>query len=230
VIRGPAAVRSPSCATARTGAGCSASDGLGPPARGTIPAWPSRKQPGRPSCGGRAFWLPVGDTGDPVGRGVVDEPQLVFWSGLSSVGVIGCGRVGELAEIDARRLTRMGSPPPSGVRGSRKSRTGFNWSRWASQLAMWCHCSAWPDCPSNPRPSAVSLAYSLRATHRNRARRYVPRRLHDIRHCAATYLRHGGADMKEVQGILGHTTMALTSDKDTPSFSNSNAKTPTPPN
>jgi integrase len=39
-----------------------------------------------------------------------------------------------------------------------------------------------------------------------------PVRLHDLRHCAATYLRHGGADMKEVQETLGHSTLALTSD------------------
>jgi integrase len=39
-----------------------------------------------------------------------------------------------------------------------------------------------------------------------------PVRLHDLRHCAATYLRHGGADMKEVQETLGHATLALTSD------------------
>jgi site-specific recombinase XerD len=39
-----------------------------------------------------------------------------------------------------------------------------------------------------------------------------PVRLHDLRHCAATYLRHGGADMKEIQELLGHATMALTSD------------------
>ena len=39
-----------------------------------------------------------------------------------------------------------------------------------------------------------------------------PVRLHDLRHCAATYLRHGGADIKEVQETLGHSTLALTSD------------------
>jgi integrase len=37
-------------------------------------------------------------------------------------------------------------------------------------------------------------------------------RLHDLRHCAATYLRHGGADMKEVQETLGHSTLAVTAD------------------
>lgn len=39
-----------------------------------------------------------------------------------------------------------------------------------------------------------------------------PVRLHDLRHCAATYLRHGGADMKEVQETLGHANIAITAD------------------
>jgi integrase len=39
-----------------------------------------------------------------------------------------------------------------------------------------------------------------------------PVRLHDLRHCAATYLRHGGADMKEIQETLGHATLGITSD------------------
>jgi site-specific recombinase XerD len=34
-----------------------------------------------------------------------------------------------------------------------------------------------------------------------------PVRLHDLRHCAATYLRHGGADLKEIQQTLGHSTL-----------------------
>ncbi|MFJ6199177.1 tyrosine-type recombinase/integrase [Micromonospora sp. NPDC092111] len=42
--------------------------------------------------------------------------------------------------------------------------------------------------------------------------RATPVRLHDLRHCAASYLRHGGADMKEVQETLGHSTIGLTSD------------------
>ncbi|MGH8882073.1 MAG: site-specific integrase, partial [Stackebrandtia sp.] len=39
-----------------------------------------------------------------------------------------------------------------------------------------------------------------------------PVRLHDLRHCAATYLRHGGADLKEIQETLGHSNIAITSD------------------
>jgi integrase len=45
-----------------------------------------------------------------------------------------------------------------------------------------------------------------------RASGLPPVRLHDLRHCAATYLRHGGADMKEIQEVLGHSTIGLTSD------------------
>jgi integrase len=37
-----------------------------------------------------------------------------------------------------------------------------------------------------------------------------PVRLHDLRHCSASYLRHAGADLKEVQETLGHSTLALT--------------------
>jgi integrase len=39
-----------------------------------------------------------------------------------------------------------------------------------------------------------------------------PVRLHDLRHCAATYLRHGGADLKEVQETLGHANIGITAD------------------
>jgi integrase len=39
-----------------------------------------------------------------------------------------------------------------------------------------------------------------------------PVRLYDLRHCAATYLRHGGADLKEVQETLGHSRIGVTAD------------------
>ncbi|MEV6927047.1 tyrosine-type recombinase/integrase [Dactylosporangium sp. NPDC051485] len=39
-----------------------------------------------------------------------------------------------------------------------------------------------------------------------------PIRLHDLRHCCATYLYASGADLKKVQELLGHATLAMTSD------------------
>jgi integrase len=39
-----------------------------------------------------------------------------------------------------------------------------------------------------------------------------PIRLHDLRHCAATYLKAAGADMKDIQETLGHSSMAITAD------------------
>ncbi|MFC0532105.1 tyrosine-type recombinase/integrase [Phytohabitans kaempferiae] len=39
-----------------------------------------------------------------------------------------------------------------------------------------------------------------------------PIRLHDLRHCAATYLKAAGADLKDVQETLGHSSITITSD------------------
>jgi integrase len=39
-----------------------------------------------------------------------------------------------------------------------------------------------------------------------------PVRLHDLRHCAATYLRAAGADLKTVQATLGHADINITAD------------------
>jgi integrase len=39
-----------------------------------------------------------------------------------------------------------------------------------------------------------------------------PIRLHDLRHCAATYLKAAGADLKDIQETLGHSSIAITSD------------------
>jgi integrase len=39
-----------------------------------------------------------------------------------------------------------------------------------------------------------------------------PIRLHDLRHCAATYLKASGADLKDIQETLGHSSIAITAD------------------
>ncbi|MER7276656.1 tyrosine-type recombinase/integrase [Dactylosporangium sp. NPDC000244] len=45
-----------------------------------------------------------------------------------------------------------------------------------------------------------------------RAAGLPPIRLHDLRHCAATFLKASGADMKDIQETLGHSSVTLTSD------------------
>jgi integrase len=39
-----------------------------------------------------------------------------------------------------------------------------------------------------------------------------PVRLHDLRHCAATFLKAAGADMKDIQETLGHSSITITGD------------------
>ena len=39
-----------------------------------------------------------------------------------------------------------------------------------------------------------------------------PIRLHDLRHCAATYAKASGLDMKDIQDLLGHSSISLTAD------------------
>lgn len=39
-----------------------------------------------------------------------------------------------------------------------------------------------------------------------------PIRLHDLRHCAATYLKAAGADLKTIQETLGHSSITITAD------------------
>jgi integrase len=45
-----------------------------------------------------------------------------------------------------------------------------------------------------------------------------PIRLHDLRHCAASYLKLAGADMKTIQETLGHSSIVITSDTYTSLF------------
>jgi hypothetical protein len=39
-----------------------------------------------------------------------------------------------------------------------------------------------------------------------------PIRLHDLRHCAATFLKAAGADLDDIKEMLGHSTITITSD------------------
>ncbi len=76
--------------------------------------------------------------------------------------------------------------------------------------------TAWPDTGLFfVRPDGRAWHPALvsdRFEHAIRKSGLPPVRLHDLRHCAATYLRHGGADLKEIQQTLGHAQLAITAD------------------
>jgi integrase len=57
-------------------------------------------------------------------------------------------------------------------------------------------------------PDAVSDRFTRTAATAS----LPPIRFHDLRHCAASYLKLGGADMKTIQTILGHASIVITSD------------------
>jgi integrase len=46
----------------------------------------------------------------------------------------------------------------------------------------------------------------------------APIRLHNLRHCAATFAKASGADMKDIQELLGHSSNAISSDTYTSVF------------
>jgi integrase len=76
--------------------------------------------------------------------------------------------------------------------------------------------SAWPDTglwfttPTGKpwHPSMVSHRFTQLVTSSG----LPPVRLHDLRHCAATYLRAAGADLKTIQETLGHAQLNITAD------------------
>ena len=62
-------------------------------------------------------------------------------------------------------------------------------------------------CPQLHRPAATGSAAEVSHLHSNHS---ASRRTHDLRHTAATLLRGQGVDIRVVQAILGHSTLAVT--------------------
>jgi integrase len=98
------------------------------------------------------------------------------------------------------------------------SHTVAAWRAYLARRARWqlvCG-STWPDTGfffvqpdgSKWHPDAVSKRFDRLV----RASGLPPVRLHDLRHCAATYLKASGADLKDVQELLGHSTHTITAD------------------
>jgi Phage integrase family len=58
-------------------------------------------------------------------------------------------------------------------------------------------------------PAATGQAAKVSHLHSNLS---ASRRTHDLRHCAATFLKAAGADMKDIQETLGHSSITITGD------------------
>lgn len=130
-----------------------------------------------------------------------------------------------LATIDLQRTVDGYEPIDKKVKSEAGDRTfaldSHTVAAWRAHLARRARwqlvCgSNWPDTgfffvqPNGEKwhPDAVSKRFDRLV----RASGLPPVRLHDLRHCAATYLKASGADLKDVQELLGHSTHTITAD------------------
>ncbi|MFY1674060.1 tyrosine-type recombinase/integrase [Plantactinospora sp. WMMB334] len=130
-----------------------------------------------------------------------------------------------LATVDLQRTVNGYDPVDKKVKSEAGDRTFAldrhtvaAWRAYLARRARWqlvCG-SEWPDTgfffvqPNGDKwhPDAVSKRFNRLV----RDSRLPPVRLHDLRHCAATYLKASGADLKDVQELLGHSTHTITAD------------------
>ncbi|MEU4218920.1 tyrosine-type recombinase/integrase [Actinoplanes sp. NPDC026623] len=130
-----------------------------------------------------------------------------------------------LATVDLQRTTDGYEPVDKKVKSDSGNRTfaldSFTLAAWRAYLARrarWQLVSGptWPDHghffvqPNGDKwhPHTVTKRFDRLV----RDSGLPPIRLHDLRHCAATYLKATGADIKDVQELLGHSTSTITSD------------------
>ncbi|MFV2019388.1 site-specific integrase [Micromonospora sp. LOL_023] len=95
--------------------------------------------------------------------------------------------------------------------------TAAAWRAYLARRARWQLASggSWPDTgwffvqPDGEKwhPDTVSKRFDSLV----RDAGLPPVRLHDLRHCAATYLKASGADLTDVKELLGHSTITITS-------------------
>ncbi|WP_250002095.1 site-specific integrase [Actinoplanes sp. M2I2] len=130
-----------------------------------------------------------------------------------------------VATVDLQRTTDGYKPVDKKVKSEAGNRTfaldSFTVTAWRSYLARrasWQLVSGpqWPNHgfffvrPDGQKwhPDAVTKRFDklVRDSH------LPPIRLHDLRHCAATFLKAAGADLKDVQALLGHSTITVTGD------------------
>lgn len=150
------------------------------------------------------------DDGSPVGLRDVAILELLYATGI---------RVGELCGLDVddvdheRRVVRV-------LGKGRKERT-VPYGRPAEQAVSVWLSSGWPALAVSGSGPALFLGVRGRRIDQRAVRSMVHARLadvpgapdlgpHGLRHTAATHLLEGGADLRTVQELLGHASLATT--------------------
>lgn len=130
-----------------------------------------------------------------------------------------------LATVDLQRTTVGYEPVDKEVKSESGNRTfaldSFTVAAWRAHLARRARwqlvCGAkWPNhgfffvTPTGDKwhPDAVTKRFDSLV----RAAGLPPIRLHDLRHCAATYMKASGADLHDIKELLGHSTITITGD------------------
>ena len=177
-------------------------------AAATLPGVLRQDEAGRRSCTSPAS---PRTTTSPVALRDLAVLELLYASGI---------RVGELCGLDVDDVDQR----PAGAPGARQGRQGAHRAvrrarpsgRWtvagARPPACWRTAAAAPRCSSGARGGRVDPRTVRRAVHELLAA--VPGAPdlgpHGLRHSAATHLLEGGADLRSVQELLGHATLATT--------------------
>ena len=148
--------------------------------------------------------------GDPVGLRDIAMLELLYATGI---------RVGEMTGLDAEDIDRERNLVRVSGKGRKERSVPFGLPA-AKALDDWLSRGR-PGLATSTSGSAVFLGERGGRVNQRTVRRMVHRRIanvpgvadlgpHGLRHTTATHLLEGGADLRSVQELLGHSSLATT--------------------
>ena len=152
----------------------------------------------------------LADDGSPVGRRDVAMLELLYATGI---------RVGELVGLDVDDIDRDRNVVRVLGKGRKERSVPFG-APAASALDSWLRLGR-PQLVAEGAGGALFVGVRGRRIDQRAVRTLVHRRIadvpgapdigpHGLRHTAATHLLEGGADLRSVQELLGHASLATT--------------------